>query len=155
MHGIDACEESLQNLSISEPQRRHLGDTEAPSHRLTMEETMRYMLMIHNDPELHPTPGSPGWDPLMAEYAQFMEELASHGGTYSGDPLNGPDTATTVRVRNGETLIVDGPFAETKEWMSGYFLLDLDSLDQALAVASMIPSAKYGSVEIRPVAEMM
>ena len=115
---------------------------------------MRYMLIIHNDPELHPHPGGPGWDELMAEYAQFAEELASHGTTYSGDPLNGPDTATTVRVRNGETLVVDGPFAETKEWMSGYFLMDLDSLDQALSVAAMIPSAKFGSVEIRPVAQM-
>jgi len=116
---------------------------------------MRYMLMIHNDPELHPIPGSPGWDALMAEYVQFTEELATHGTAYSGDPLTGPDTATTVRVRGGETLVVDGPFAETKEWMSGYFLLDLDSLDQALAVAAMIPSAKFGSVEIRPVAQMM
>jgi hypothetical protein len=65
-----------------------------------------------------------------------------------------PSTATTIRVRNGETLTVDGPFAETKEWMSGYYILECDHLDQALAAAAMVPSAKYGSVEVRPVAEM-
>jgi hypothetical protein len=111
---------------------------------------MRYMLIIHNDPELHPQPGGPGWDQLMADYAAFGEQL----GTYTGDPLNGPDTATTIRVRNGETLTVDGPFAETKEWMSGYYVIECDELDQALKAAAMVPSAKYGSVEVRPVAEM-
>ncbi|HEY6622450.1 MAG TPA: YciI family protein [Acidimicrobiales bacterium] len=111
---------------------------------------MRYMLIIHNDPELHPQPGGPGWDQLMADYAAFSEQL----GTYTGDPLNGPDTATTVRVRNGETLTVDGPYAETKEWMSGYYVIECDELDQALKAAAMVPSAKYGSVEVRPVAAM-
>ncbi len=111
---------------------------------------MRYMLIIHNDPELHPQPGGPGWDQLMADYAAFSEQL----GSYTGDPLNGPETATTVRVRDGETLTVDGPFAETKEWMSGYYVIECDELDQALKAAAMVPSAKYGSVEVRPVAAM-
>jgi hypothetical protein len=115
---------------------------------------MRYMLLIHNDPELHPVPGDASWDELMTGYAAFSEELASHGRPFTGDPLNGPETATTVRVRKGETLTVDGPFAETKEWMSGYYIVDFDNLDQALACAAMIPSAKFGSVEVRPVAEM-
>lgn len=115
---------------------------------------MQYMLIIHNDPELHPEPGGPGWDDLMASYAAFSEELASHGRPFSGAPLNGPDTATTIRVRDGKTLTVDGPFAETKEWMSGYYLIECDSLDQALAAAAMVPSAQFGSVEVRPVAEM-
>ena len=86
----------------------------------------------------------------MSDYAAFSEQL----GTYTGDPLNGPDTATTVRVRNGETLTVDGPYAETKEWMSGYYVIECDELDQALKAAAMVPSAKYGSVEVRPVAAM-
>jgi hypothetical protein len=115
---------------------------------------MRYMLIIHNDPELHPVPGDPRWDELMDGYATFSKELASQGRPFSGDPLNDPSTATTIRVRDGETLTVDGPFAETKEWMSGYFIIDCDNLDQALAAAAMVPSAKYGSVEVRPVAEM-
>ena len=111
---------------------------------------MRYMLIIHNDPELHPVPGGPGWEQLMKDYAEFSSQL----GTYAGDPLNEPGTATTVRVRDGETLIVDGPFEETKEWMSGYFVVDFDNLDQALKAAAMVPSAKFGSVEVRPIAEM-
>lgn len=115
---------------------------------------MRYMLIIHNDPELHPVPGDADWDELMAGYVAFSKELASHGRPFTGDPLNGPETATTVRVRNGETLTVDGPFAETKEWMSGYYIIECDDLDQALGAAVMVPGAKYGSVEVRPVAEM-
>jgi hypothetical protein len=127
---------------------------EAGGAEPTKESAMRYMLMIHNDPELHPTPGSPEWDQLMADYGEFSKELVERGHTFSGDPLNDPSTATTVRVRDGETLTVDGPFAETKEWMSGYYIVDFESLDQALRCAAMIPSAKFGSVEVRPVAEM-
>ncbi len=115
---------------------------------------MRYMLIIHNDPELHPIPGSPEWEQLIADYGEFSKQLVDRGHTFTGDPLNDPSTATTVRVRDGETLTVDGPFAETKEWMSGYYVVDFDSLDDALAAAAMIPSAKCGSVEVRPLAEM-
>jgi hypothetical protein len=114
---------------------------------------MRYMLMIHSD-ETHPVPGGQGWDQLMADYAAFSEKLASFGKPFTGDPLVGPDLATTIRVRDGETITVDGPFAETKEWMSGYYIIEADTLDQALMAASMVPSAKFGSVEVRPVAEM-
>lgn len=116
----------------------------------TEERTVQYMLIIHNDPALHPLPGGPEWDQLMADYAAFSEQL----GSYTGSPLNDPSTATTVRIRNGETLVVDGPFEETKEWMSGYYVIECDSLDQALKAAAMVPSAKFGSVEVRPVAEM-
>jgi hypothetical protein len=115
---------------------------------------MRYMLIIHNDPELHPVPGGEGWEELMGGYAEFSKELASRGLAFSGDPLNDPSTATTIRVRDGETLSVDGPFAETKEWMSGYYIIECDDLDQALAAAAMVPGTKYGSVEVRPIAEM-
>ena len=115
---------------------------------------MRYMLIIHNDPELHPQPGDPRWDELMAGYADFSAKLAASGKPFSGDPLNDPSTATTVRVRNGETLTVDGPFAETKEWMSGFYIIECDDLDQALAAAAMVPSAQYGSVEVRPLVDM-
>jgi hypothetical protein len=115
---------------------------------------MRYMLIIHNAPDLHPIPGSAEWDQLMADYGEFSKQLVEQGHTFTGDPLNDPSTATTVRVRDGETLTVDGPFAETKEWMSGYYIVDFDNLDQALRCAAMIPSAKFGSVEVRPVAEM-
>jgi len=114
---------------------------------------MRYMLIIAND-ESHPTPGDPRWDDLMAEYAAFTEKLSSFGKPWSGDPLAPPDTATTVQVRDGKTVTTDGPFAETKEWVSGYFIVEADGLDQALSAAAMVPSAKYGSVEVRPIVEM-
>lgn len=115
---------------------------------------MRYMLIIANDAELHPVPGGPGWDDLMAGYAAFNEQLASHSKPFTGDPLMPSNTATTVRVREGKTLTVDGPFAETKEWMSGYYVIEADNLDGALMAASMIPSAQFGAVEVRPIAEM-
>jgi hypothetical protein len=115
---------------------------------------MRYMLLIHNDPDLHPQPGDPAWDELMAGYNAFAEELSAHGRPWSGDPLAPPATATTVRVRDNQVLTFDGPFAETKEWMSGYFIIEADDLDQALKAAAMVPSAACGSVEVRPIAEM-
>ena len=114
---------------------------------------MRYMLIIRNG-ENHPQPGDAQWDQLMADYGAFSEALASHGTPFSGDPLAPPDTATTVRVVDDEVLMTDGPFAETKEWFSGYYIIDVESLDHALRAAGMIPSAKFGSVEVRPLAQM-
>ncbi len=114
---------------------------------------MRYMLIIRNG-ENHPRPGDERWDQLMADYGAFSEQLASYGTPFSGDPLAPPDMATTVRVQAGETLITDGPYAETKEWFSGYYIIDVDGLDQALKAASMVPSAQWGSIEVRPVMEM-
>ena len=93
---------------------------------------MRYMLIIDNDPELHPVPGGPGWDDLMAGYAAFGEQLASHGKPFLGAPLAPPEIATTVRVRDGKTITTDGPFAETKEWMSGYYIIEADDIDGSL-----------------------
>ena len=114
---------------------------------------MRYMLIIHNDAERHPTPGGPGWDELMADYLRFNEGLAVAGQAVQGEALASPATATTVRMLNGRMLLTDGPFAETKEWMSGYYLVDCDDLDQATRLAAQIPSAAFGSVEVRPVLE--
>ncbi len=114
---------------------------------------MRYMLIIRNG-ENHPQPGDPSWDQLMADYGAFSEALAARGTSFTGDPLAPPHTATTVRVEGGEVVLADGPFAETKEWFSGYYVIDVESLDHALQAASMIPSAKFGSVEVRPVVSM-
>ncbi len=115
---------------------------------------MQYMLIIHNDPTTHPQPGGPGWDELMKGYYAFGQELTNRGIKYSGDPLQPPTTATTVRVRDGKTLTVDGPYAETKEWFSGYYLVECSNLDEALELAAKIPTAQYGSVEVRPVMSM-
>ncbi|MFN8612485.1 MAG: YciI family protein [Vulcanimicrobiota bacterium] len=112
---------------------------------------MEYLLVIHSDPETHPQPGGPGWDELMAGYYAFGQHLAASGIKYSGNPLQPPTSATTVRIREGKKVTTDGPFAETKEWMSGYYLVDVANLDEALALAERIPTAQYGSVEVRPV----
>jgi hypothetical protein len=80
----------------------------------------------------------------------FHQELVDAGALVSNKGLAGTDTATTVRVRDGETHITDGPFAETKEYLAGYYLIEVDSLDAALGYAARIPSAEYGSVEVRP-----
>lgn len=115
---------------------------------------MRYMLLIHND-ESHPQPGGAGWAELMGQYGAFGESLQRAGLTFTGEPLAPPTTATTVRLRNGKTLMTDGPFAETKEWMSGYYIVDCADLDAALKIAARVPSAAFGSVEVRLIATEM
>ena len=114
---------------------------------------MRYMFLIHND-ESHPEPGGAGWDELMGQYAAFGESLQNAGLTFTGEPLTPPTTATTVRLMNGKAMLTDGPFAETKEWMSGYYIVDCPDLDDALKIAARVPSAAFGSVEVRPIMEM-
>jgi hypothetical protein len=111
----------------------------------------KYMLLIHT-----PVDGPPA-DELAAEMPQWFEytqSLAEAGLLVHSDALHGPDAATTVRVRDGETQITDGPFAETKEFLGGYYLLDCPDLDTALAQAARVPNAHYGSVEVRPVMDV-
>jgi hypothetical protein len=87
---------------------------------------------------------------IMQAYGTFTQELQDSGAMVAGDALEPIETATTVRVRNDETLTTDGPFAETKEQLGGYYLVDVGSLDEALAWAAKIPGARHGSVEVRP-----
>jgi hypothetical protein len=89
-----------------------------------------------------------------ARYRAFAAEAARQGVLAGGDALHDPSAATTVRVRGEGDLLTDGPFAETKEQISGYFLLDCPDLDQAIAWASRIPGARHGAVEVRPVLDM-
>lgn len=112
------------------------------------------MLIIHSDHETHPQPGGAGWDELMGGYGAFTESLTKKNIEFSGDPLQPPMTATTVRTKGGKTIITDGPFAETKEWMSGYFLVDCATLADAQQIAAQVPSAAFGSVEVRPIMDM-
>ncbi|HMM75316.1 MAG TPA: YciI family protein [Gammaproteobacteria bacterium] len=86
--------------------------------------------------------------------ARYAEEVARSGRLLAAEPLHGADTATTVRVRNGETLVTDGPFAETKELLAGFYLVEARDLNEALLIAAKIPPARYGSVEVRPVREL-
>jgi hypothetical protein len=86
--------------------------------------------------------------------AQYYEEVLKSGTLLAAEPLHAIDTATTVRVRHGEVLITDGPFAETKELLAGFYLIEARDLNEALRIAAGIPPARYGSVEVRPVREL-
>jgi hypothetical protein len=120
----------------------------------TKENTMRYVLMIALDESAGLRDGELAGDEISPEYAAFMKDAAERGVLLGGDRLRLSSDATTVRVRNGETLTTDGPFAETKEQLAGYFLVDCKDLDEAIDVASRIPGAKDGSIEVRPIWEM-
>ena len=87
------------------------------------------------------------------EYAAFTDDLKRHGHFVSANRLQPVDTATTVRVRNGQVAVTDGPFAETKEQFGGYYVIEARDLDEAIQIAAKIPGARYGSVELRPIAD--
>jgi hypothetical protein len=109
---------------------------------------VRYMMLIHHDEEaLEKAPKQQLW----AEYAAFNEALAKAGaGFAAGDRLESSVAATTVRVRDGNSKVLDGPYADTKEQFAGYFMIDVSDLDEAIAWAQRCPSSKYGAIEIRP-----
>jgi hypothetical protein len=109
---------------------------------------MQYVLLIHDDEKSAPSPER------LAEYGRFGEEAQRRGVLRGGQRLRPTSSATTVRVRDGKTLTTDGPFAETREQLGGFYLLDCKDLDEALEFAAKIPSARSGSVEVRPVWEM-
>ena len=90
----------------------------------------------------------------MSEYGAFGDEMGARGVLQDGDRLRPTTDATTVRVRNGEVLTADGPFAETKEQIGGYYVVDCKDLDEAIEVASKIPGAGNGTIEVRPIWDM-
>lgn len=112
---------------------------------------MRYMLLIHSDETVYPKMSEHQMGELMAAYGKFHQEVEGAGVYRDAARLRDTSSATTVRVRDGKTLTTDGPFAETKEQLGGYYLIEVKDLDEALKWAAKIPSAKYGSVEVRPV----
>lgn len=113
---------------------------------------MRYMLLIYGCDR--PEPGDPRFEPALARVNAFIEECRTRGVFVAADPLHPVSTATTVRVRDGHTLISDGPFAETHEQLGGYFIVDCRGLDEALDLAALCPMAQDGSIEVRPIAEV-
>ena len=115
---------------------------------------MNYMLLIYGDEQRRGSMTDQERDQMFAEYGAFTQELQDKGVFVAGDPLQPTTTATSVRVRDGEQLTTDGPFAETKEQLGGYYLIDVDSLDEALAWAAKVPSARLGTIEVRPVLQM-
>ncbi len=110
---------------------------------------MKYLLMIYENEAGWLASSEAERNAIYAEYGAFTEKVAAAGVLLGGSELHPTSTATTVRVR-GETLITDGPFAETKEQLGGYYLLECKDLDEALHWAAQIPTAKHGSIEVRP-----
>ena len=109
----------------------------------------QYMLLIVNPSEGGPSPEE--MQAQMPKWGQYTQDLKNAGLLVSGDPLTGVELATTVRVRDGETQITDGPFAETKEFLAGYYQIEAPDLDTALKWAARMPNIHYGSVEVRPI----
>jgi hypothetical protein len=112
---------------------------------------LQYMCLIYDDEKIWQGMSEDDRNAAFGEYGAFTQSIQESGNMVAGDALQPTSTATTVRVRDGETLMTDGPFAETKEQLGGYYLINAKDADEALAIAARIPSAKYGSIEVRPV----
>ncbi len=112
---------------------------------------MQYLLLIYANENDDPRPGTPEGDAFMGDYYKFTDEVKTKNAHLGSNALQPVATATTVRVRNGKTQTTDGPFAETKEQLGGYYLLECKDLDDAIEYAAKIPSARHGSIEIRPI----
>jgi hypothetical protein len=115
---------------------------------------MKYMALIYSALRSSPEYGTPEFGPFMAAYQAANERFAKDGVLVAGEALEASSTATTVRVRDGRTETMDGPFAESKEQLGGFYIFDCASLDDAIRYAAMIPSAAYGSVEVRPIMDV-
>src|SRR6266571_4127265 len=128
------------------PVRLDVGDP--PNNR---SKAMQYLLLIYrNEAKLtNMTPADR--QAVTAEYGAYTQSIVQSGNFKAGDGLQPTTTATTVRVREGKTLTTDGPFAETREQLGGYYLVEAKDLDTAIALAARIPEAREGSIEIRPV----
>jgi hypothetical protein len=114
---------------------------------------MRYLCLIYDEEKKIATMPKSESDAFMNEYWAFTDGIKKSGHYIGGEALQPIATATTVRVRNGKMSSTDGPFAETKEQLGGYYLINAKDLNDAIQVASKIPSARYGSVEVRPIQE--
>jgi hypothetical protein len=115
---------------------------------------MRYLLLIAGDESQMQGATAEQGEAMMNEYAEFGKTMAERGVLQGGERLHSTNDATTVQVRNSEVLTTDGPFAETKEQLAGYYVVDCKNLDEAIEVASKIPGARTGSIEVRPIWEM-
>ncbi|MDD9909233.1 MAG: YciI family protein [Ahrensia sp.] len=112
---------------------------------------MQYMLLIYSAEGAGPQPGTEEFGPFMQAYVEFTQTVREAGKFVAGDALQPVATATTLKVRDGKVETTDGPFAETKEQLGGYYLLECNDLDEALKYAAMIPTAKDGRIEVRPI----
>ncbi|MGQ0384540.1 MAG: YciI family protein [Gammaproteobacteria bacterium] len=115
---------------------------------------MQYLCLIYSDESQWPKLPKEEHDGVVREYLGYMDEIRKSGHYLGCNRLQPTGVATTVRVRGGKLSTTDGPFAETKEQLGGYFLLDARDLNEAIQLAARIPGARYGCIEVRPVAEV-
>ena len=115
---------------------------------------MKYMLLIYNDPALEPAYGTPEFAAMMSGLFAANEKMAAAGVLRGGEGLQGVETATSLRIKGAKVETMDGPFAETKEQLGGFYVFDCANLDDAIRYAAMIPTAAFGSIEIRPILEL-
>ena len=112
---------------------------------------MQYMLLIYDNENLWAEMPDGQKQSIMQDYFKFTDDIVQSGHFKAGDPLEPTHTATSVRMRDGKTLTTDGPFAETKEQLGGYYLVEAENLDEAISIAARIPSATVGTIEVRPI----
>jgi hypothetical protein len=113
---------------------------------------MQYLCLIYSDETMYPKMSKAEGENMMAEYMAFTAKVKESGHYLGGNRLQPTHTSTSVRIRNGNLSATDGPFAETKEQLGGYYLIDAKDLNDAIQVASRIPGAKVGTIEVRPIA---
>jgi hypothetical protein len=114
---------------------------------------MKYLCLIYDDEKMYETMPKAESEAVFGEYFAFTEGIKQSGHYVAGEALQPTPTATTVRIRNGKVSTTDGPFAETKEQLGGFYLVEAKDLNEAIQVAAKIPSARYGSIEVRPVVD--
>jgi hypothetical protein len=112
---------------------------------------MKYALLIYSDETIWEKMTEAERGQVLGRYNALTEDLKRRGQHVLGEPLDATTTSSTVRLREGRTLVTDGPFAETKEQLGGFYVVDVPDLDSALAIAARIPSAEVGSIEVRPI----
>jgi hypothetical protein len=115
---------------------------------------MKYLLLIHHDEQAWARLSEAERERVLAEFRQLRIELTKSGEFLAGAPLEPTSTAKSVRVRDGRPLVTDGPFAETREQLAGYFVVETGDVDEAIGLAARIPAARWGTVEVRPMIEV-
>jgi len=115
---------------------------------------MKYMLLCYDDEQAWSNLGQSEWQKALGEAIDLCHQIKANGHYLAAAPLHPSSTATIVRVRDGKRLITDGPFAETREQLGGYYLINANNLDEAISIAARHPGARIGTVEIRPVMEI-
>ncbi|MEO8606226.1 MAG: YciI family protein [bacterium] len=112
---------------------------------------MKYLCLAYEEESKFDTMSEGDWEALRLETMAYVEQIRQSGRLLAAEPLESVHTAATVRVRNGQLLTTDGPFAETKEQLGGFFMIEASNIDEAIQVAAKWPSARFGSIEVRPI----